>query len=209
MFRAKLVNTAQGAPPHRSIGSPNGRSEHMKIRLKHAALVAGVFLLIAISGCDSVQESDFVTLPIQESFTLEFDGAALDPIKPADKHSEPESIVDDLSGFTKEAITAAGIASIQVERIQPPGADLSSIAGGQLTVYLEATGAGRVQIGQIAEVPDANSINVPVVLGGQIVPLLKAQDYRVALSFVPADNPPDETIRLNVDVDFEVTFDGP
>ena len=31
----------------------------------------------------------------------------------------------------------------------------------------------------------------------------------LALKFIPADTVPDELIRLNVDVDFEVTFDGP
>lgn len=192
------------------LSNHTGRSKHMKMNKRLVALVVGVVLLVAVPGCDSAQESDIVTLPVQESFTLEFNGAALDPVKQANVHSAPETLSGNLSGFSKEAIITGGIARVQVERVQPPGATLSDIMDGQLTVYLEGTGAGRaVQIGQIDSVTDVTSLSIPIAIDGQIAPLLKAPEYRVALKFTPAETTPEATIRLRVEVDFEVTFEGP
>lgn len=180
----------------------------MKQLRTFAALVCGLSILW-LSGCDTVQQPELITLTAQETFTFEVNGATLTPNKTTTLFSEAADVSDQLAGFSRNDIKTATVTSIQLERLQPIGTNLSE-AMSTVAIYLEppSPSPGAIQIGAVADVPDKDQVVIQAQPMGLVAPFLQAGDFRTGLQFQVADTVPDQTLRYQLKVTFSIGVTG-
>jgi len=180
----------------------------MKHLRKLAALVCGLAILW-LSGCDTVQEDELITLTAQETFTFDVNGATLTPAKTITLFSGNADVSDQLAGFSRKDIVLATVTGIQLERLQPLGMDLNQ-AMTSITVLLEppSPGPNVIEIGELADVPSAASATIQPGPTGLVAPFLQADAFRTGLRFQVADTVPDQTLRYQMKVTFSIGVKG-
>lgn len=173
-----------------------------------AALICGLTLMW-LSGCDTVQQDELITLNAQETFTFEVDGATLTPAKTITLFSGNADVSDQLAGFSRTDIVTATVTGIQLERLQPPGMDLNQ-AMSSITILLEppTPGPNFIEIGALPDVPASASAAIQAGPTGLVAPFLQADAFRTALRFQVADTVPDQTLRYQLKVTFSIGVKG-